>query len=651
MASSLSVDYRSIARRRFLDNLSWPPANYPKWRVPIPWRWTLWRPRFFETRGPGAEYYHHDNRSTDAENHMRSRTLPGMTCFLGLLITSAARADNTADPLHAVPAQAELIFKIEQPRKLAQTIYDLDAVQELLKIEVVRELYNSTKAERLYQILSYFEQKLGHKRFDLLERLAGNGVVVAAKFSGGPAALVVVQAREEQLLKKFVKLGLDVFEQELARKEVKSRPSKGSYRAIDTVQFDKFHLAVAGSNLLLTTDGTVLKRAIDCQLEGGAKSIAESNALAAARKQLVPDTQAWAWLNLEALRTIPAYREGLKTITLQPIFYVYAGPLSDVLDRSPYLTFDLRRDGKQFRAGVRMPRGRKGMSAKANLFLPESGAGTLPFLEPAGVSNSLSYYLDLGKLWDHKDKWLGDSERKVLGMLEEKSAFFLGGIKLGQLLKQAGVHHRIVTVAQGTSVYKRVPQQPIGGFALVLDARDPAFGKSLEAILRGAALFASTQFNLNMAEEKLGPHTLVSYRFPEAKELRGDKANIRFNFSPAFARVRGQFIVSSTVELGRDLLGLLAKEEPGPISPATFQIRVYAQGTAAGLERTKDQLENQLILGQGLSPQKAQDQLRQLLAVAERLGVVQAEVHYGVDDFRYDIRWTPGSDFRSQIAD
>jgi hypothetical protein len=169
---------------------------------------------------------------------MRLRHLPGwLTCVVVFLCSTPVRADDnqTADPLRFVPGQAELVFKVEDPAKIAQTIFNLDQVREVLNLDIVREFYESTNSRRFLQLLGYFEKQLGHQRFDLLDRLAGGGIVVAAKFTGNPAALVAVQGKDEELVKKFSTLALKIFEQELERQEIKGKVGQGSYRDIHTI--------------------------------------------------------------------------------------------------------------------------------------------------------------------------------------------------------------------------------------------------------------------------------------------------------------------------------------------------------------------------------------------------------------------------------
>src|SRR5690606_30135783 len=103
------------------------------------------------------------------------------TGVLCLCPGQAAWADPPPDPLRLVPVQADAVVKIENPRGLVDNYTNLDIVQEVLKLDAVREALDSTNAHRLYQLIHYFEEKLGSDRYELLDKLAGGGVVFATK--------------------------------------------------------------------------------------------------------------------------------------------------------------------------------------------------------------------------------------------------------------------------------------------------------------------------------------------------------------------------------------------------------------------------------------------------------------------------------------
>lgn len=570
---------------------------------------------------------------------MRPRHTGWLAALALVFAGNSLRADSPANPLRFVPEQAHVVLQVEQARKIADLLVNHELARQVRTTEAFQELYDSTNVRRFLQLLAYFEKQMGMSSLELLDRLAGGGVVVASRLGGdNPPVLAVVQGRDEEVTKKFYALALDVAEQELARQDVRGGFKKATYRDVPVVQIDKARLARIGAALLLASTDEAMKLAIDCDKDSK-KSLANLPALADARRALPKNPLAWGWLHLEPFHAKAEFKQGIKTISLQPLFFSI-WPLVDVIERTPFVCAGIYEEGNSFVARVRMGRGRKGMSERATLLMPAEGEpASLPLLKPDNTLASLSFHLDLGKFWQNRQKLVpGKQENKQLDQLEKASALFLGGVKLSTLLNQAGAQHRIVVVQQTKSSYKTVPGQPIPAFGVILAMRDPAFARSMETILRGAGLLASTQANLKMVEEKHGPHAIVSYRFPEDKDFKGDGNKIRFNFSPAFVKASEYFIVSSTVELARELADLVSKEGKVEGSPSSTRWQFYAAGGAAALRAAQNQLRTQYILGRALSPRDAEEQVRQLIALVERLGVLSLETNYGSDDFRLDIR-------------
>ena len=181
-----------------------------------------------------------------------SRFTTGL-CLAALLAATAAA--ETPSPLRLVPDSADVLVQVKDPRRLVETVTTLDAVKQLKQFPYVKELLDSTDGRRYYQFLAYFEKELGASRLDLLDRLAGGGVVLAGKFGDKAPVLLVIQGKDEKLMKKFVDMALDVIDQELARQEVKERPVKhGLSETWRLIQFGDFRAAVAGPALIVSNN-------------------------------------------------------------------------------------------------------------------------------------------------------------------------------------------------------------------------------------------------------------------------------------------------------------------------------------------------------------------------------------------------------------
>lgn len=571
--------------------------------------------------------------------------LAGLACWALLAAAVPAGAEAPPDPLRLVPAEADLLVKVEQPRRLLEAFTTLDWVKDVHQIDALREFYDSTTVRRVTQLVTYFEKQLGAGWPDLLDRLTSGGAVLAVKFGANPAsALLVVQGTDADLLRRFLKLALEVAEQELARREAKDRPERAAYRDIETVRVGKdFHAAAAGTALLISNSEKGLRIGLDLHLDGRPKSLAGAAAVAEARRLLPRDPLAWAWLNLETIRKAPRAKDLFALPNNNPALTVLFGGWLDVTRRSPFLCAGFYRDPDGFRTTFRWPRGREGMPEELAGHLPPAGQpGSLPFLEPKGVLASSSFFLDLARFWDHRAKLLNEQQLKGLEDFDKNSGRFLAGNQLSKLLAQAGAHQRIVVANQGRPGYQTVPPQRIPAFAYVVALREPEpFARSMEAILRGAALLAGTQVKLKLVEEPHGDHTIVGYRFPEDAKLRFNDNNFRFNFSPCFVTVGDRFVASSTLELCHELVDLLekeAREKAQKGSPATVRTQFYAAGGAELLRSIEDQLLTQTILNQALSPKDARRQVQALIELVHRLGALQIEAQYEAQDLRYDVR-------------
>jgi hypothetical protein len=565
-----------------------------------------------------------------------------LALVLVALFPAALPAGAPKDPLRFVPASAEVVVKLERPRALFEAVETHPIVQEALKIAGVREYYDSTNYRRLQQLIAYFEKELGKERHDLIDALTGGGAVFAAKFSDPGAVLLAVQAKDDKLLHKFADRFLQFLEEEFARQENKEPIHRTTYEGLPAIQIGKAHAVLIDGALLLTSESKVLKHIIDWQQ--GRKTdqpISEAANFSAARKAIPADAHLWGWVDFEAVRRQPGFKTGFESASQDPLATFLFGGVVDVIKRAPALTGYLAQDGVNWHTRVQLHAGREGMGGIRALVVPQDGKGSLPQLRTPRTFASLSYFLDLGEFWKDRDKIFNKQQLASLEKAEKESAKVLGSARLGTLLQQAGNHHRVVFAMPDKSPYKAEPSTRIPAFGLVLDMRDPQFAKSLGFILRGAALFGgiASQAGLRMVEEQHAGQTLVSYYFKEDKAFDKDPGGVRFNFSPCFAQVGEHFVVSSTAELGRDLIDSVSKPSREPASPATMRTTIFADGVAQAIGASQEQVLTQLILSQALPPGQAKQELQRTLALVERLGNLHVELNYDPQALRLDVRW------------
>jgi hypothetical protein len=525
-------------------------------------------------------------------------------------------------------------------------------VKQLQGFEAVQEFYDSTNARRFYQLIAYFEKELGAKWPELLDRLAGGGAVLAnlkLEAKDPAPALMVIQSKDEALLRRFVDVAVKLVEAEQARNEAKDRLQRAKYRDIDIYQAGKdVHAAVLGSALVIGITEKAFHDAIDRHLDGGKSSLANAPRVAEARKLLPADAFAWLWLNVEHVRKLPGSKEALNAEATDPPQTILFGGWLDQFRRTPFLAAALAPSDQGFVLTVRTPIGREGMNkGLAALHLPSADqGGTLPLLEPKGVLFSMSYMLDFHQFWEQRAKILNAEQVKGLEEVDRQSGKVLGGNKLSWLMTAAGAQQRFVAAQPSRGGYKTKAGQPIPAFASILSMRDPkTFAPAIETALRTAALGGLAAAKMKLVEEKHGDLTIVGWRFPEDDDsLEVAVGDVRFNFAPCFVSVGNQFVISSTFELAHDLIDILKQEAKGDVKKdaTAMQMRFYPSGAADYLQATEEQLLAATVLDRALAPKEAKEEVKKFIELVRKSGAVQIDQEYGAKDFRFDIRLTPG---------
>jgi hypothetical protein len=302
-----------------------------------------------------------------------------------------------------------------------------------------------------------------------------------------------------------------------------------------------------------------------------------------------------------------------------------------------------------------MPRDLAKSAPAMRLHIPPPGApGISPLLEPKGVLFSSSFYLDLATIWDGRKELFNEAQVKALEGFDKKSAPFLAGSSFSKLVSLTGPGKRLVVAHEPTSAYKVRAEQNIPAFAFVTELREPeSFGTRMEVILRAAALLASTQVKLQTFEETYQGHKIVGYRISETAPLANDPTNLRFNFVPCFTRVGKQFVFSSTLNLCHELVEIIERESKSPLSVAgsASRMQFYGSGGAQVLDYYKDVLLTQAILDRAVTPDKANQQVNELIKLVRELGMLQIESRYSAKDFQYDVRFVPTVVSQASAAD
>jgi hypothetical protein len=562
-----------------------------------------------------------------------------------VLVTAPLQA---ADPLRLVPDQANFVVKIEHPDRLAQLGAQLMALPGLASFAQYREFLDSTNARRFKQLVAYFEKELGDTWPLLLDKLAGDGIVLAgAKLEKDAPILAIIQGKDAKLTQRFAARLLDIVEQEAARQEHAGwKRTADTHRGVSIVTLNEYyHVAVVEAAIVYSNKKDALKAAIDLHKDGNAKSALAIADLKKARDMAGPDALVWGWLNLKAVKQSKEVQELLDYPGTQPILHYIAGKYLDAFKQAPFLAVSFGpKDGK-YVLSAQLPAARSAIAPVATPHVPSFGKPTtLPLLEPKGTLYTSSFYLDLASFWTDRAKIFDDMTLKAFEEGDKQSATFLLGTRISQILEATGPRQRIVAARQVNTGYSVEPALKLPAFAFVAEARDPeALMKALEPRLRTIALLTTTQAKMTLVEEKIGDVSLIGYRFVENEQNKALNSGILFNFSPCFARVDNTMMFCSTLELARELIPeIRAKSKlEDKTDKVLSRDRFRSEGLSEYLGTIKQQLITQAILGSGSSPEEAAKEINGLLKLIDSLGKAETQATWDEKGFRFEVIVTP----------
>jgi hypothetical protein len=578
---------------------------------------------------------------------------------LAFLAPLAAKAAEPSDPLRLVPPSANFVVKIERPRAIADLAVKLAGRPELEGFRGYRDYLESTNYRLFRQLVGHFEREFGNDWANLLDELAGDGIVVAVKIEKNPPAptLVIVQGHDPKLMEKFYHKAIGVVEQELARQGIHDAYAMETYRGIEILhRGEDLHVALLGAAIALSNVRERLHSAIDLYLDPSKECLLKKQTLVDARALVPTDALAWTWMDLETAHKNPE----LKPLFTLPAnffpFHVLFGGLLDSLRRSPFFVASVREDRGTATLSLRLPGGTNGMHDLVRAHVPpEKQLGTQPLLAPPGTLFSASYYLDVASFWKQRAVLLPADQLKRVEEFDKSSKVILYGTQFSQFLEYAGARQRFVVAEQEDKGYSVKPENRQPAFALVLEMRDPdAFAKAIDGPLRGLAFLAGLKAPMSQFIEEHGASKskIIGYRFVENDGNKALADGILFNFSPSRVRVGNQYVLSSTVELARQLVDELEQEAKSrekqtvsslstAIDGTILQSRLSFSGVSNYLGAEKKQLVTQNMLEQGNSPEEADKEVSLLLQLLDHLGRVETTNRYMPDQYQFDLRINP----------
>jgi hypothetical protein len=594
--------------------------------------------------------------------------MPFSRGFLAIFVVlGCLRPGLAAEPAarELVPADTLLLIEVNHPLELIENPLARDIWERIQGTHGVQQALASPQVEKFRQAARFIEKSLGLDWKTGLSRLTEGGIVFAVqpqKPDSEPVVTAVVTAADEQVLKAFI----DAAQAEIRRQAGSSSneagqtganqpeagkspdPESTEYRSFACHRVGNGRFSVIGRRLIVSNSQAGLKAALDRQ----AGAAPEKGFDPPASLRLASSTGAapiiQATVNLKRLREDPKAEKALTLPANDLIPVVLLGGYLDLLRRADFGAAALFVDGPAYELKLRVPVGSEGtFPGLRGYFASETTDAALPLLKPAGTIFSASWFRDYKRLWDARKELFDADLVKQIEQGDAKARSDGAHIGPSDLVALLGPHFRVITARSREIVYKIKLEERLPAFALVASVRDEAaFRQRVLTPIDGLLLFL---ISANQGEVKSADYRdakITTIRFPERSEIAESEKRALYNFNPSYTLTRGQLLVGSTAEIVRDLIDELDRQGPPPAEARAERQTDRQELSLAGLSEFfkgyQERLVRGAVLGQGLSPAEAENEIAIFHDLLKRLGSVTTSHTISGDHFEIRLRLGPG---------
>jgi hypothetical protein len=547
---------------------------------------------------------------------------------------------TAGEPWRHIPEDANLVLVVEKPQVLIESIRSLPPYSSIQKLPAIQELLQGTNIRRFEQLLAYYEREMGEDWPKLVEQIAGEGIAIGTVVGMDPApALFVIQGQNEKAVTQFFTLALKALEEELQRENPAAKLERKTQDGIERAELGKdFFVARRGATILFANHPEAMKRGLATNHKTMPAKWKRAETIT--RKACVAPPIAWIAFDLAKAKESQASQDFFANTRQDVLQNLVVGSSIDAVRRADLLAIGLYRSRETLEARILMPAKRAELPPEFTLHVPPVGTpGSLPLLEPAGVAYSQSFTLDLATFWREREKFVNAQQLPDLEKFNTEVSKLISGPSFGKLLEMSGPYHRFVVLSKSELPYKTLPSTVLPPMALVSAFRDPKFAKPVTAALRGGAFAASLATGMTLSEETFEGVKIVSYKFPENRELPGDADNLRYNFMPSFAVVEQSLIVASEPSVIRALIPELRKPVTADASAPVWRGQAFAKGVAELGKNNPDPITTNLILTRNLGLDAAKAETKQILAWLETLGHASFEIDHKTNYYEAKFTW------------
>ncbi len=555
-----------------------------------------------------------------------------------LLPAGWARAGDAAVPAtRLIPDDAVLVVQVAEPKALIERAFDPRVVAFVQSLPPYQELLSRPELQPVRTMVDFLQTKYQADVPTMLTRLLGGGITLA--LGPGEAALLVVDAEDQQMVTEIHDLLRTIASGEAAKQGVPGRVASADYRGITGWTFGpgESH-ALMGSRLLLANKPEALKAAIDRQLDqtaGDGGQQGGSTRHQAALEALAGSHPVTLFADLAVLKQLPGFQQGLAQQD-NPLARLLFAPFLATVSDATWLAAGIDVTAGDVTARVVADRSTAEPDKLHSFALPqEPGEGAMPHPVVPGQIAALSLYRDLHQFYAAKDD-LFPGRTSGLIFFENMMGIFFSGMDLTEeVLAETLPDLRVVVAEQRYSEKTGTPAMQLPGVAVIVQLRDPSH---FELVMKEAWQKAIGLVNFTRGQQALpgliidsATHNGTAYTtayFSVAREENKEAVDVRFNFQPALAVAGDRLIMSSSDALVRDLIDALQQQREqtvGPVSGRHTLAMVQSGPLAAVLAANRETLVRQNMVEDGKTREEAEQEVAGLLLALKHLTDLQIE--------------------------
>ena len=570
-----------------------------------------------------------------------------LASFASLSATAGIEPSST-DAARSIAADAVACVEIPRPDRLIDHGTDAQFQAYLKLLPQYQRLLKTRKFGELRGVVNLIATQLDTTWDQGLRDLTGGGITAALEADPGqePRVYLLITPRNKELPERANQVLLKLARQD-AKDKGKPEPVKTSDHrgvVVHALGDDKgVAYGLVAGKLAVSNSVKNLERLIDRIVALPARSgepavsgkapfasLAERAEWKILKEKQDADSLAWGFADMDRLRQLDPKRYGSSNKPDTGLIVLF-GSWLQAIQTAPWLTASIRWSNTELGAAIDLPVPKAGRAPAYKGYVPGSGKGAAPLIQPPGTIASLSLWRDMETFWESRADLFPPETVQGFAQFDSVAGQFFGARESGaDVLGQFDPHWRLVVAQQDYAALKPQPDVKYPAVAIVaqLDSAESDFGERFRVAFQAIIGISNVDGNQNKAAVlELGSEEVegvklatVRYMIPRHSASASQAPSPRYNFTPATAQVGKYLIFSSSIGLARDLIKELKSKPGGAALSETAVLEADGPELARLLEMNRSRLAMQLMLGRGETKEKAEGQLELGLAFLRSLG-------------------------------